>query len=98
MAYEIVINKRFSNKLLLVLDYLEKEWGRTVAIAFLNKVYSRIYALQSHPYIGAPTSLSNVRSTLITKHNRMYYRIVKNKIVILNLYDTRKRNPGKLNH
>jgi plasmid stabilization system protein ParE len=98
MAYEIVINKRFTNKLLIVLDYLEKEWGSKVAHAFLDTIYSRIYALQSHPYIGSLTSMRNVRSTLITKHNRMYYKVVDNKIVILNLYDTRRRNQGKSGH
>ena len=95
MAYEIVINKRFTNKLLSVLAYLEKEWGKKMAIAFLDTIYSRIYALQSHPYIGSLTSINNVRSTLITKHNRLYYRVEGNKIIILNLYDTRKRNQGK---
>ncbi len=72
MAYEIVINKRFTDKLLSVLDYLHKEWGGKVANTFLDKVYSRIYALQTHPYIGSLTSLAGVRSTLITKHNRIY--------------------------
>jgi len=94
MAYEIVIKKRFTNKLLGVIDYLEKEWGKNVAHSFLDKVRTRIYALQSHPYIGALTSKKDVRSTLITKHNRLYYRVIKNKIFILNLYDTRRKNHG----
>jgi plasmid stabilization system protein ParE len=96
MAYEIIIKKRFANKLLGVLNYLEKEWGTQVAFTFLDKVRTRIYALQSHPYIGTLTSSKNVRSTLITRHNRLYYRIDKNKIFILNLYDTRRKNRGKL--
>ena len=95
MAYEIVINKRFTNKLLNVLSYLEEEWGGKVAHTFLDTVYARIYALQSHPNIGSLTSIKNVRSTFITKHNRLYYKVVDNKIVILNLYDTRRRNHGK---
>lgn len=32
MAYAIVVNKRFSNKMLQVLDYLKHEWGENVAI------------------------------------------------------------------
>jgi plasmid stabilization system protein ParE len=95
MAYEIVIKKRFTNKLLGVIDYLEKEWGKKVAQAFLDKVRIRINALQSHPYIGALTSMKDVRSTFITKHNRLYYRVVKDKIYIVNLYDTRKKSRGK---
>ena len=96
MAYEIIVKKRFTNKLLGVLDYLEKEWGIQVAIEFLGKVQTRINALKAHPYIGAQTSLVNVRSTLITKHNRLFYRVNKDKIVILNLYDTRRKNRNKL--
>ncbi len=95
MAYEVVVNKRFTNKLLDVLDFLEREWGSKVAHSFLDTVYARIYALQSHPYIGSLTSIPDVRSTFITKHNRLYYRVEKNKIVILNMYDTRKRDLGK---
>ncbi len=89
MAYEIVINKRFTNKLLHVLDYLEKEWGKKVAIEFQDKVFVRIYMLQLNPFIGAPVGIASTRSTLINKQNRMYYRIKDNKIVILNLYETR---------
>ena len=95
MAYEVIINKRFTNKLLAVLDYLEKEWGKKVALTFLDTIYDRIYALQSHPYIGSLTSINSVRSTLITKHNRLYYRVEGNKIIILNLYDTRQKKTGK---
>ena len=95
MAYEIVIKKRFTNKLLRVIDYLEKEWGKKVAQEFLAKIRSRINTVQSHPYIGSLTSMENVRSTLITKHNRLYYRVFRNKIYILNLYDTRKKKRSK---
>lgn len=93
MAYEIIIRKRFALKLSSLLEYLEKEWGIDIAQAFLAKIYTRIDALQSHPEIGSPTSLKNVRSTSITKHNRLYYRVVGKKIEILNLYDTRKKKP-----
>ena len=95
MAYEIIIKKRFTNKLLSVLEYLEKEWGKNVSVAFATKIRSRINALQIHPYMGTLTGSENVRSTLITKHNRLYYRIVKDKIFILNLYDTRSKKQGK---
>ncbi len=95
MAYEIIIKKRFAAKLLKTLNYLEKEWSKEVVLAFLAKVYSRIHALQHHPYIGSLTSIKDTRSTLITKHNRMYYKVVKNDVIILNLYDTRRRKQPK---
>ncbi|MCF8448477.1 MAG: type II toxin-antitoxin system RelE/ParE family toxin [Taibaiella sp.] len=95
MAYEVKINKRFTTKLLNVLGYLEKEWGSNVAKEFLKKVRTRIYTLQSNPYIGSPTSINKVRSTLVTRHNRLYYRIDGNTIVVLNMYDTRSKKRGR---
>ncbi len=37
MAYEIILKKRFTNKLVKVLAYLEKEWSQQVAANFLKK-------------------------------------------------------------
>ncbi len=31
-----------------------------------------------------------IKSILITKHSRLYYRVNKNQIIILRIYDTRK--------
>jgi plasmid stabilization system protein ParE len=78
-----------TNKLLDVLNYLEKEGGNQVANEFQDKVFVRTYMLQINPFIGVPTGVASVRSILITKHNRLYYRLNGNRLVILNLYDTR---------
>lgn len=91
MAYEIVVKKRFLNKLVSTLSYLEKEWGTQSASQFLEKIDRRIEALKHHPYIGAPSGkLPDVHGLLITKHNRLYYKIEGNKVILLNLYDTRQ--------
>lgn len=37
MAYEIILKKRFTNKLIKVLAYLEQEWSQKVAADFLKK-------------------------------------------------------------
>lgn len=89
MAYEIVLNKRFSNKMLQVLDYLEPEWGKRVANEFLNTVYARLEVLRINPFLGAPTGVGSVRSLHVTKHNRIFYRVEGKQVIILNLYDTR---------
>jgi len=38
MAYQIILKKRFVNKLVKVLAYLEKEWSHKVAPPFLKKL------------------------------------------------------------
>jgi len=91
MAYKIVLNKRFIVSLTNVLSFLEKEWGKKVADDFLNKVDIRINSLQHHPFIGALTRYENIRGIHVTQHNRMYYKVARNKVTILNLYDTRRK-------
>ncbi len=97
MAYQIIVKKRFSNKLKNILKYLEKEWSYDVAAEFLLKVDRRIELLTKQPYVGAPSSkIKDIRGVLITRHYRMYYKTKGNKVIILNMYDTRinpKKNP-----
>jgi plasmid stabilization system protein ParE len=85
------------NKLLKLLDYLKTEWGENVSEAFIVKLQKRLNTLSMQPYIGVPSSLIRpVRSILITKHNRLYYRIKDDTIEVINMYDTRsdpQKNP-----
>ena len=97
MAYKIIVKKRFTKKLIKLLCYLEIEWGKTVADHFVDKLKKRLDNLSKQPFIGAESQhFKNVRSLLITKHNRLYYRIKEMTIEVINLYDTNmdpKKNP-----
>ena len=74
-----------------VVDYLLKEWSLEVA----NNVEQRVQNLSSFPHIGiAPLKDPSIRSIIITKHNKLYYRIGSEKIEILDIFDTRQ-NPKK---
>lgn len=100
MAYQVIVKKRFTNKVQKVLAYLEKEWSQKVASEFLQKIDRRILLLTEQPFLGAPSArINEIRGLLITRHNRMYYKIKGNKVIILNMYDTRmnpKSNPYKV--
>jgi len=93
MAYQLIQKKRFKNKLVKLLDYLEIEWGFKVANAFLEKIDSHLELISQQPFVGKPEN-KNVRSISITKHNRVYYKVEGNRIKVLNMYDTRM-NPKK---
>jgi plasmid stabilization system protein ParE len=95
MAYTVIVKKRFTKKVTVLLKYLEKEWGKKTAVTFENKLHKRILQLAGQPYMGKPSEVfTGVRSVLVTRHNRMYYRVRDNIIEIINLYDMR-RNPKK---
>jgi plasmid stabilization system protein ParE len=96
MAYTLVIKKRFQNKLLKVLEYLEEEWNMDVASKFVLTVEKRLSGLLTTPFSGAATGFKGVRSIFLTKQNRIYYKVSGSQIIILNMYDTRinpERNP-----
>ena len=97
MAYQIIVKKRFTNKVQKVLAYLEKEWSHKVAADFLIKIDRRFALLTKQPTIGKPSSkIKKIRGLLITRYNKLYYTIEDDKVIILNMYDTRmnpKKNP-----
>lgn len=97
MAYEVIYKIRFRKKVVKLLEYLEMEWGQKVASNFLFKLEGRIERLSKQPQTGIISrKIPTVRSVLITYQNRLFYRIRRNKIEIINMYDTRmdpKRNP-----
>ena len=95
MALEIIAKKRFENKVKQVLEYLLLNWQDSVADDFNTKLYQTIELLSQQPNLGSTSkNLPHTRTILITKHNRLYYRVEKGKLIIINLIDTRKsKNP-----
>jgi len=69
--------------------------GQKTATEFLSKLDTRIHILKEQPFIGKPSAKKpEIRTILITRHNRLYYKVSNKAIIILNMYDTR-RNPQK---
>ena len=97
MAYQVIYKIRFRKKVVKLLEYLEKEWGQQVASDFLFKLDRGIDRRTKQPRTGIISrKLPTVWSVLITYQNRLFYRIRRNQIEIINMYDTRmdpKRNP-----
>jgi hypothetical protein len=48
MAYKVIYKKRFNNKLIKLLQYLEKEWSKEIATEFLNRLDKRIETLKNN--------------------------------------------------
>ena len=95
MVYKIIFKKHFRNKLQNLLGYIENEFGLLVAQWFAKQLDKKFITLQQQPFIGQPSVyIQNIRSIHAGKHNRLYYRIEGNEIIIVNMYDTRI-NPKK---
>ena len=81
-----------------ILDYLDANWGKSVALNYLEIINLLIYELTLHPkQFPLINKKKNIRKCVITKHNSLYYTISKNKIAILRIFDTRQ-DPSKLTY
>ncbi|MFL5745983.1 MAG: type II toxin-antitoxin system RelE/ParE family toxin [Niastella sp.] len=78
-----------------VVDYLLLEWNEEIALRFIEVVEHKIQHIKAHPFTGLRSRGDpEIRNVSITKHNRLYYKITKNLLEIVNIFDTR-RHPDK---
>ncbi len=78
-----------------IVDYLLQKWPFSVALDFVNTVETRVKTLAQFPGIGIISQKEpGIRSIILTKHNRLYYRFDNNLLEILAIFDTRQY-PGK---
>jgi plasmid stabilization system protein ParE len=78
-----------------VVDYLLVEWSEDIALRFMELLEHKIQAIAKQPYIGICSyDHPDIRSVSITKHNRLYYKISKDWLEIVNIFDTRQ-HPNK---
>jgi len=95
MAIKIEWTEPVLQDLKTIVDYIEKEWSEALADKFIELVKERIQTLSKHPYMGmASSKYKFVRSIKLSKHNKLYYRIENDTLVLLSIFDTRQ-HPGK---
>jgi hypothetical protein len=95
MEVKIVFSKLFLRRQKSLNKYLQQEWPQSVLIEFEKRLLTKLILIQKNPFIGSASSEQKIRKLVITKHNRLYYKILnKNQIVLLDLFDTRQ-NPEK---
>lgn len=95
MAYEVIFSEEIFEKLNTIIYYLETNWSKHVAEAFLMTFYSRIDNLAYNPKAGMQTKKNSaIRKFIITKHNTLYYEIFENRIELLTIFFN-SQNPDK---
>lgn len=95
MAHEIVWTDSAVKDYNGVIDFLIQNWSVDVASEFVDITSKKIHTISLQPLIGVSSKIGNdIRSILLTKHNRLYYKIFPLQIRILNIFDTRQ-NPDK---
>jgi hypothetical protein len=61
-----------------------------VTQTFVNNAYDIIGLISDHPDLGTVEDQDEkIRGFLLTKHNRLFYRVTDKELILLNFFDTR---------
>jgi plasmid stabilization system protein ParE len=61
-----------------------------VTQSFVRKTYDIIDLISDQPDLGTLENQERkIRGFLLTKHNRLFYRVTDKEIILLNFFDTR---------
>lgn len=96
MVRKIIWTKRAISKFNNIITYLEEEWGEQVTENFVRKTYDIIELISDQSDLGTLENIEkNIRGFLLTKHNRLFYRVTDKEIILLNFFDTRSGRKRK---
>jgi len=79
-----------------IITYLLESWSLDVALNYESAVYDLIDTIARNPFIGMTSEkYAGLRKFLISTHSFMIYRISKNNLEIVDIFDTRQ-DPNKM--
>jgi plasmid stabilization system protein ParE len=96
MSKEIVWSPDAEKDFEEILEYLQLKWSNRIIRRFINKVDDNIELIVEEPKIFPLINEElQIRKSVITKQNTLFYRENADKIEIVRLFDTRQ-DPKKL--
>jgi addiction module RelE/StbE family toxin len=95
MALEIKWSKTANNDLYSITTYLEQYLSEDNLISFIDSVFKCLDQISEFPEIGiVENKRKGMRSFLINKNCRVFYRITEIEVILLAFIDTRS-NPQR---
>ncbi|MEQ8555253.1 MAG: type II toxin-antitoxin system RelE/ParE family toxin [Cyclobacteriaceae bacterium] len=90
MERAIEWSPKASSEYLRLVDYLLSEWGSGTATRFIDRLSFILDIIIKQPEIYPSTlKRKNVRRCVVTKQVSLYYRVAKDKIELIAIYDNR---------
>ncbi len=80
----------------LILDYLQLKWNNKIINSFINKIDDNInLILEDYKIFPVINEELQIRKSVISKQNTLYYREKSGNLEIVRLFDSRQ-DPNKL--
>ena len=75
-----------------ILEFLLLNWSIQAAEDFQKITEQKLHLLARFPHAGTRSPKSNqFRQLVVTKHNKLIYRVIKDTIYIVEILDTRQK-------
>lgn len=94
MIYQVVWFSNAQQRYREIINYLEENWSENEVKNFVHLTNNLIDQIELNPLLFKKVSKSGLRQAVLTKHNLILYRIEKDQIQLLTIFDTRQ-NPRK---
>ena len=96
MALEIKWTKNANNDLYSITTYLEQYLSSSSLIVFIDSVFKCLDQISEFPEIGiVENKRKKMRSFLINKNCRVFYRTTELEVILLAFIDTRSNPQNK---
>ena len=92
MAFKISWTDNAKENIKDITNYLLDDWNFEVAEKFTDNLIEQTLRLEKMPFLGKEHSeLDAVRKLPVLPHNILFYTILREEIIILNVLDSRKK-------
>ena len=96
MLKKVIWSPAAENDIETILDYLQLNWNERIINRFINKVDDNVSLILEEPKIFPIINQElQIRKSVISKHNTLYYRVKEETLEIIRLFDSRQ-DPNKL--
>ncbi len=91
MSKQIEWSPRATKEYLSLLEYLLDEWGEKTVRKFSNRIETILKDISEQPKMyPASAKRKNIRRCVVTKQTSLYYRVERDKIELVTLFDSRQ--------
>ena len=94
--YEIIWSKSAEIDYAENINFLLEAWSKKQVLNFIDAVNEHLSLIKNDPKTFALTNFTNVRSVLIVKQIKLFYRIYDNNTIELVRFWNNYQNPDKL--
>ena len=95
-SFSIIITKKADADETAIYSYITETFGSIYADKFRNRLIDLLKLIARQPFIGRPVKgNASIRVLMMSKQNKIVYKITETEIVVLRILNTRTKLSGE---